>query len=200
MITQREVKAIFDACKKFRDSCFYIPLAERPFIKIEDDECKFSTLNDIAKHFKLTIYYLREKCFKSVDFGRDFFIKKIDDHIRYHENIGLCLKLPAGLNKLKDPVHNFKKILKKCKIKGECNDKLNFDSDLDFLEQKYKVTFEIWTKKKKDVSKSEIECIRKCKTKFRKIQLHLDVFSGKLFLIADKKLYFRSYMKKLKIL
>ena len=140
---------------------------------------------------------MTDKCIKTVDYGRDFYIRKLDDCLRYHSNIGLCLKLPAGLDKLKKPIHNIDDIFKKLKLKHKCSEKFDFDSNLDRFEDEYNVAFEVWAKTRINSCKNEIKCIRKSGKKSQKIQLHLDTFSRKLFLICDKKLYFRSYLKQL---
>ena len=198
MISKRELRAIEKASEKFKDAHYRIPYTQRPFIELDDTDTNFKTLDDIAEHYKLDIVYLSDVSIRSRDYGRNLFIRKFDTFVRFHQNIGQLLKLPAGLNKLVGPIHDLREILKKSKIRTKCTSKFCSDSDLDGLERKYNVSFQIWSKTKASATKSNFKCIRKCATLNKVIKLHLDTYSGHLFLISDEKLYFRSYLKKMK--
>ena len=118
----------------------------------------------------------------------------------FHSNCGRMINLPAGVNKLEGCRHRLDEILdicgvKKCKIE-KCP--LRFDTDLTVIETNYNVSFNIWQKTKED-GKYNIVNIRRGKNDKTVINLHLDPIFNKLFLITDKKLYFRSFIKKLGI-
>ena len=200
MITTRELRAVEKACQKFQDAFYRISYTVRPSIDFSQENTDFKTLNEIAMHYGLTIYYITEKCITTLDFGPNFFIRKYENFIRYHKNVGQLLKLPAGLSKLSGPIHDFQEILKKLNKPTNTFDKLCYHSDLESLEDRHKISFEIWSKSKTNNCKSDIKCIRKKLTKNKIVKLHLDPLTQQLFLITDNKLYFRSYLKKMKSL
>ena len=158
-------------------------------------------IESLANRFLITIHFVNnDDTIRSCEYGRELFMRKNEHLFWFHSNCGRMINLPAGVNKLEGCRHRLDEILdicgvKKCKIE-KCP--LRFDTDLTVIETNYNVSFNIWQKTKED-GKYNIVNIQRGENDKTVINLHLDPIFNKLFLITDKKLYFRSFIKKLGI-
>ena len=160
-----------------------------------DDEIHhlpFDDLNKInkqAKQHSLTIYYHKDKLFKSKQYGPEIYVRYKNGNLLACSNPGRLINLPAGVNKSKGCKYKMCDIFD-TSCKSSCDQRLNWKD----LEVQYGVGINIWEKKNLALNKSSVKLIRKSKFK-PAIHLHYDKIFHKLFLITNIKVYFRSHMK-----
>ena len=161
-----------------------------------------NTLNQLGKYFSIRILLLDGASrLISDSSGPELFCKKIKSRLFYHHNAGKIARLPSGVGKLAKVCHRLDDILNR--ISGT-NLRLNtcpLSRDCNFtkLERDYNISLHVYTKQKLALNKFNIEQIRQGAESGTVIRLHLDAPTGKLFLISDENLYFRSFLKRLKI-
>ncbi len=213
-------KDIVTACLLFRDNNYSFPYSTFVTTKFSTvdknrkkelfEEFQNRKINNfveaLAQRFQITIHFVHnDDTIKSGEYGRELFMRQNDHLFWFHSNCGRMINLPAGVNKFQGCIHRLDEILDHCKVK-KCKLSicpLRFDTDLKSIEKKYKVSFNIWQKTKKTCplrsNQFEIQNIRRGKKSKNQINLHHDPIFNKLFLITDKTLYFRSFIRKLKI-
>ena len=158
-------------------------------------------IESLANRFQITIHFVNNNdTIRSREYGRELFMRKNEHLFWFHSNCGRMINLPAGVNKLEGCRHRLDEILdicgiKKCKIE-KCP--LRYNTDLSVIERDHCISINIWHKTKQD-GKYNIVNIRRGNNEGTVINLHHDPIFNKLFLITDTKLYFRSFIKKLKI-
>ena len=144
-------------------------------------------IDELAKKYKLTIYYFDNQLFKSQVYGPAIFVMKKDDILIAHSNPGKLVKLPTGVNKIKGCKFRTKDILDVKSVK-HCF----LDSNWDEIERECGKGVNIWRKIGKGLNKSTIENLRRSEIK-PAINLHCDQYFCKVFLITCDKLYFRGH-------
>ena len=198
------------SCLYFRSCNFSLPFSES-FVNYElhsslNDEkkaikIKFKHVTSIKKLVQLLglqfdlnihlIYY--DELFISGNCCSDFFIFINKYVYLFHENAGKIVKLPAGVGKKSYAIHCLKEMLNyKFKMNfAEKGSSLSMDSNLKAIEDQYEFQLEIWQKKG-----DKIENLRKSKNEYeKKLHLHFDPATKKLFLIKNHYLYFRGHLK-----
>jgi len=156
-------------------------------------------LDNLCIQFYISILFIyKDKKYKSSGAGPELFLRENKHLFWCHSNAGRITKLPAGVGKMQGPMHRLEDIINF--VRGNKRTKivacpLEMDTNLEVLEKKYKVAFEVWSKNRMSGSKYDIKRLRKCGKKYVTIKLHCDQLTGKLFLIKDTNLYFRGYLK-----
>ena len=152
-----------------------------------------STLFNIKLHL---IYYT--KILHSGDNERELYIRINSHCFIFHEHIGKLVKLPSGLGKTTRAIHKLGDMIKHKFGTAACNMNysLSLESKFDEIEKQLRNRIDIW--KKKMNGKSQL--IRRSKKNYsKKLNLHYDTVSQKLFLILNDKQYFRGELKHLKL-
>ena len=173
----------------------------KKYLQNNSDDKILDFVQNLAKKFKIRIF-LRyfDDTYKSGNYGPELFIRQNCHLFWFHSNAGIITKLPAGVSKIDGCKHRLDKILnttfdRKMKIR-KCP--LDINANFDKLEKKYGAAFNIWEKESNGPNTYNIENIRESRKNAKKINLHHDKNTGKLFLVTCNKLYFRGYLKKLK--
>ena len=204
-----QIKLISQACMNFKRKPSKIPFIEVPVVRAEDVQdniftpncaLKKNAIDNLAQHYELHIVIiLGQECITSCDRGVLVFMHLNPlSLLRFHTNLGRILKLPSGLGKFSGPIHELNEILKAKNIRTESNVKnFNMQSNLAEIEDQYDISLIIWKKCRQNFNKCKISRVRDGSAKKRKLHLHLDDKTQKLFLILDRKLYFRGYLKRL---
>ena len=204
---QSEIKLISQACLTFQRNSPKIPFVQVPVVRPDDvredifipsSVDKKNVVDELATFYKLHILIIWGKdCITSLDKGPLVFMNLNPSNIlRYHCNLGRIIKLPSGLGKFSGPIHEFKDILKAKNVRMKCDIKnFNMQSDLNEIEKTYRVSLTIWQKCRQNFNHCKISRIRDGCDHAKKIHLHYDDLTNKLFLILDRKLYFRGYLK-----
>ena len=210
-MNREKVKLLSAACEAYAKNPI-MPLTELKIInyddikektvyvptKIESDK---ELVNEIAKYYKLNVFVIYDgKCVKSNYRGLQIYVR-IDGQlsVRFHTNLGFLIKLPSGVGKYAGPAHKFGNIVKKAKIPTKYKiENFTFDSNLNEIEKKTRIGINIWRKIKNNKSISVTQ-LRKGQQFRDQLNLHLDEKTNHLFLIQCKKLYFRGFIRKLKI-
>ena len=145
-------------------------------------------LDTIGKLFGLKIHFFDESHHVSQSDGPEIFMRYKYDKLLFHTNPAKITNLPSGLNKIKGAK------FKICDIIGISDDESAMTlEDVERMENKYGVTFEIWEKKNLRLNKPVVK-----KIKSGNISVHHDTVTGILFLITDRKTYFRCNLNKCK--
>ena len=177
--------------ESIKDATLYVP-------KNYDSIQELITL--FAEHYKMGVFLIfKNQCYES---GKPNVYLRIDGQssIRMHKNLGCIVKLPSGVGKFDGPLHNLNEILKRKKLRRKNKyENFSYDSNLDKIEKDLKIGINIWQKCRKNFSNCDIKVIRKGKGFKKQIKLHLDVLTKRLFLIQNEKLYFRGFIKSLKL-
>ena len=158
-------------------------------------------LQVLAKQFKIRIFFKHyDDIYQTNNNGPELFIRQNHNLFWFHSNCGILAKLPAGVSKLDGCKHRLDAILslkldQKIKI-PKCP--LHIGANFKRLEKKYGVALNIWEKQKVAPNKYKISQTRQSSAEGKKIHLHHDRETGKLFLITCDKLYFRGFLKQFK--
>ena len=160
------------------------------------------TINELAKTMKCQIFYQKNNYFmESENFGPGVFIKEAWYGYHFHTNRGKVFVLPTGLNYTKKSFFRVTDIFDISSSKFVDyfieHNILRLKDQIDNLEEKLDVGFEIWTRSRND-GKLKFELKRRSKLNIKKLfHVHSDL--NILFLITDTKLYFRGHLRELKI-
>ena len=207
-------KDIITACLLFRENNYsfsYSSFVTTAFGDVDENRknvlySEFANHNvvnlieSLANRFQITIHFVNyDKTVRSREYGFELFMRRNEHLFWFHSNCGRMINLPAGVNKLNGCCHRLDEILNRCGIKCKIvKCPLRFDGDLTAIETKFNISFNIWEKTKQD-GKYNIVNVRRGTSGGQVIDLHRDLIFNKLFLITAKKLYFRSFIRKLNI-
>ena len=159
--------------------------------------CLNEFTNLLGYQFQLTLMVITDDGkYVSISYGPELYVRINEFAYSFHSNAGKVVKLPAGLGKTRIPIHRLDEILNKTigkQIKlQKCP--LHIHTDFEKLEDEYNCAFHIWGKN----GHADFKRVRTSKKLVNPIHLHHDPVTGKLFLILDKKLYFRGQFRLLK--
>mgnify|MGYP004289440011 CR=1 FL=1 len=148
----------------------------------------------LGLQFSLNIHLIyNNELFISGNCYTDFFIFINDYVYLFHENPGKVVKLPAGVGKKSYAIHRLKEMLN-YKFKVNFADKgssLSINSNFEEIEHQYECQLEIWQK-----IEDRFENLRKSTNEYdKKLLLHFDPATKKLFLVKNHYLYFRGHLK-----
>ena len=166
-------------------------------IYVTNADSKAAITTKLAEHYNLNIMIIwGNEVLKSEVDGPELFIRLYAaDSIRYHTNLGRLIKLPSGVGKFAGPICDLAEMFKmknfpeRPKIRN-----FSINSDFNSIEREFNVSINIWEKNRLNFSKCNIKRIRDGGDKPRKLHLHFDKLTKKLFMIRDRKLYFRGYL------
>ena len=151
------------------------------------DEADFD-LDTIGKLLGIRIIFFGDSLQVSNNDGPELFMRFKNNRLIFHTNPAKITVLPSGLNKVKGPKYKIKDLI------GFSDDELSMTlQDVPRIEEKYGISFEIWRKKNLKLHKP---CVKKIKS--GNIPVHCDTTTNILFLITDRKLYFRCNLNKCK--
>ena len=151
----------------------------------DEVECN---LDSIGKLLGIRIIFIGDSHQMSNSDGPELFMRYKNKRLIFHTNPAKITVLPSGLSKVKGAKYKIKDLI------GFSNDDSAMTlTDVPRIEEKYGVTFEIWRKKNLKLHKP---CVTKIKS--GNIPVHCDTTTNILFLISDRKLYFRCNLNKCK--
>ena len=181
----------------------YEDLKNEKYYTPTDYTSKQDLIEKIAMYYNVRIFVIiDDECYETKNSGNQIYVR-IDgqNSVRFHTNLGLLVKLPSGLGKYSGPVHKFDEMIKNRGFDAKIKMKdFSFKSDLNRIERETSIGINIWQKCRKTFSKCDIKQIRKSNVRFKKqLNLHLEQKTQHLFLILNKALYFRGFIRKLKI-
>ena len=145
-------------------------------------------LDTIGKVFGYKIHLLGDSHQESQSDGKEIFMRYKYGRLLFHLNPSKITKLPSGLNKMKGAKYRICDM-----VRLSDDESAMMLKNVAQIEEKYDVTFEIWEKKNLRLNKPVVK-----KIKSGDISVHHDTFTGILFLITDRKTYFRCNMNKCK--
>ena len=145
-------------------------------------------LDTIGNVFGYKIHLFDDSHEMSQSDGKELFMRRKYGELLFHTNPGKITNLPSGLNKIKGAKYRI------CDMVSFLDDESALMlKNVAQIEEKYDVTFEIWEKKNLRLNKPVVK-----KIKSGDISVHHDTFTGILFLITDRKTYFRCNLNKCK--
>ena len=140
----------------------------------------------------------------SDNFGPDNFMEINKFGFIFHSDAGKVLLLPPGINctkkttfKISD-LSDLTLLSEENQVSSQSNNTLRFNDDLEKIEQHLKIGIEVW---ERTITSDGLYFIKKRKTEtpYPKKRFHHEPSFSILFLVTNRKLYFRGNLNKLKI-